>query len=298
MTKKKRRMHQEGEEKKGDEPVHYVVTGASPSAGRPEEWALVSPKYPENDVIGFEEPTTALRKYRIPLHRPVRVYCDGIYDLFHYGHARSLQQAKCLFPNTVLVVGVPSDRLTQALKGKTVLAVSERVESLRHCRYVDEIILNAPWVVDSTFLEKYGIDYVAHDDRPYAGIGAVDIYASIKEMGKFLPTKRTLGISTTGIITTIVKDYDRYIRRNLERGISARDLNIGIFKKLDYEVQKGIDIIGENMKNELGKIRGEIRIAFDYWEKMSNVWVGSFIKRFGRNKIWNRIAERVGKREG
>jgi len=52
---------------------------------------------------------------------------------------------------------VTSDELTHRLKGKTVMSEQERYDAIRHCRYVDELVVDAPWVITPEFLEEHQV---------------------------------------------------------------------------------------------------------------------------------------------
>ena len=169
---------------------------------------------------------------------------------------------------------------------------AERYESLRHCRYVDEVVTDAPWSLTDEFLEAHKIDFVAHDDIPYASTDADDIYAPIKARGMFLVTQRTEGVSTSDLICRIVRDYDVYVRRNLKRGYSAHDLNVGFFKEKKIRIQNKMDNFKEKIKN----YQEETKEFISKWEEKSREFINNFLDHFGNtnmNNLWNKTKIKV-----
>ncbi|XP_041005166.1 choline-phosphate cytidylyltransferase 2-like [Juglans microcarpa x Juglans regia] len=235
--------------------------------------------------------------------RPPRVYADGIYDLFHFGHARSLEQAKKLFPNTYLLVGCCNDEITHTYKGKTVMTADERYESLRHCKWVDEVIPNAPWVITQEFLDKHNIDFVAHDALPYADASGAgkDVYEFVKAAGKFKETKRTDGISTSDIIMRIVKDYNQYVMRNLDRGYSRKELGVSYVKEKRLRVNMRLKKLQEKVKEQQEKVGEKIqtvKMHRNEWVENADRWVAGFLEMFeeGCHKMGTAIRDRIQER--
>jgi choline-phosphate cytidylyltransferase len=141
----------------------------------------------------------------------VRIFADGIYDLFHPGHVEQFRQIKYAFPNVYLIVGVCSDADT--LKGKGCLPVlneEERFKMVKQCRYVDEAHLAVPYYPQMDYVNNLKADLIAHDAIPYGTPTSDDCYAIFKACDRFLETQRTPAISTTMLLDRILNNLQNY----------------------------------------------------------------------------------------
>lgn len=97
----------------------------------------------------------------------------------------------------------------------------------------------------------------------------------------FVATQRTDGVSTSDIICRLVRDYDMYVRRNLARGYSAQDLNVGFIKKNQLEFQSKIDTV----KSKFRTYEEESKTFMERWEDRSKEYIHSFISLFEKTGV-------------
>ncbi|KAE8896382.1 hypothetical protein PF005_g3409 [Phytophthora fragariae] len=279
---RKRRAHEMNHEEEAEADHHSPASSAEeetkPDTGDANDDNSVSSQEGEGEAEPQPEPYRMKLKEGEPgtlTGRPLRLYADGIFDLFHFGHAKALQQCQEAYPNTFLIVGCCSDEITHKLKGRTVMTDQERYESLRHCRWVDEVVEDAPWVLSDEFLEKHKIDFVCHDALPYSDTSGEasegDVYARIKAMGKFLETRRTDGISTSDLIIRIIAEYDTFIRRNLQRGYTGKDMNVPFIKEKTIKFDMAVD-----------KVRNDVDGFVHKWISKADDMQHSFLELFSK----------------
>lgn len=126
------------------------------------------------------------------------LYVDMVGDLFHYGHVEYLKRCKDM--THVLKVGIHNDADVEIYKRKPVLTMDERIKVIEACKFVDEVIPNAPLKVSKDFLRMHNIDKVVHaNDISEDSVNTM--YSDIVGDLMFIPY--TEGISTTLIIKRI-----------------------------------------------------------------------------------------------
>jgi choline-phosphate cytidylyltransferase len=165
---------------------------------------------------------------QLPLLSPaVNVYCDGIFDLCHIGHKEQFRKAMVVTNGNRLLVGVCNDKDSSGYKRPPVMNENERYAVVGACKYVSEVIRDAPLISTAEFIQKHKIHLYAVGEeyklrpegtRPRPGDpdykSESDYYRVPREMGILRFTSRTPGMSTTDLVQRIVDRQDELLHRN------------------------------------------------------------------------------------
>lgn len=148
------------------------------------------------------------------------VYVDGGFDLYHLGHIEFLKEAKKL--GDYLLVGVHDDATIRRVLGSSfpLMNLNERVLSVLSCRYVDEVIIGAPYSVTKDVLEKvYKVSVVAHGPAPaHLDEHDQDPYKLPKELGIYREINHDYSFLTYNtIIQRIMANRFAYEERNRKK---------------------------------------------------------------------------------
>jgi len=147
------------------------------------------------------------------------VYIDGAFDLFHVGHVGILREAKKL--GDYLLVGVLPDNVVNEKKGGgwPVMNLHERVLSVLSCRYVDEVIIGAPWKITEEFVKSQKIKVVIHgtvNDPAYVA-DAEDSFEVPRKLGILKTVQSPRKITTSEIVERIIRNRQQYEERNRKK---------------------------------------------------------------------------------
>ncbi|XP_076908042.1 ethanolamine-phosphate cytidylyltransferase-like [Bidens hawaiensis] len=148
------------------------------------------------------------------------VYIDGGFDLFHAGHVEILKNARQL--GDFLLVGIYTDQTVSQQRGALfpLMHLHERSLSVLACRYVDEVIIGAPWEISKDMIKTFNISLVVHgtvSEVNYSPNTMDDPYKVPKSMGIFRTLESPKNITTTSVAERIKANHEIYQKRNAKK---------------------------------------------------------------------------------
>ena len=165
------------------------------------------------------------------------VYVNGVWDLFHVGHVRFLKRARAL--GTFLIVGIFSDKEANCHMGSNfpIMNIHERVLSVLACKYVDEVIIGAPYQVSEGLLKDLNVSvvvkkplcdlYYQHEDtekEEYKVPRDKGILQEVESRDLLEDEDAETAIVNTGTILQRIIDHRlKYTHRNARRAAKITD---------------------------------------------------------------------------
>jgi len=217
------------------------------------------------------------------------IFCNGVFDLFHYGHVAYFKNIKEKYPNSFLLVGILNDKISSCMKRNPYYNEIQRKSLVQSCKYVDKSIILVDKTITMDFINNHKIDLVIH------AFSSVEEYDTEMVNGIFsIPTKLekievfpyTNGISTTSIVQDIVSNNSQMInvgkqgwdsvweKKGMNPSYNLRVLNGHTYDGIDYNlcyknIMYTLDIKPNEKILEIGCGAGYLSqlfsINFDYY---------------------------------
>ena len=154
---------------------------------------------------------------RVPNATEKIIYADGAFDLLHVGHLDLLKAARAL--GDYLIVGLHDDKTINQRRGKNypIMNLNERTLNLLATKYVDDVIMGAPWNITEDMIKSLNISIVVqgsfHKDFSDEVQGE-DPYLVPKKLGIYVEIPSSTTLTAEEIVTRIVNHRNLYIQRN------------------------------------------------------------------------------------
>lgn len=193
------------------------ATGLKPGSG---VWLQVKDEDKLREVVA---PSESTRKSYSKIY-----YVDGGFDLFHPGHIEVLKlvKLKAEKDGASVIVGIHDDHVVNQYKGLNypIMNLFERSLCVLQCRYVDGLILGAPYSPDAKFLARFPgeVIKVCHGPTP---LDSSDPYKHVKEIGIFeeLGPHKYDNMNTEFIVNRVLSNKKAYEDRQKRKGWKAEN---------------------------------------------------------------------------
>jgi ethanolamine-phosphate cytidylyltransferase len=145
------------------------------------------------------------------------VYCDGTFDLLHPGHVSFLRKAKEL--GDYLVVGIHDDPTMEArlCRGMPIMTLQERVLNVLAIKYVDDVIIGAPYVITRELMDQIEPSVVVQGSNP-TRTNQEDAFRVPKQLGIYAEVQSEYpNVTAKSVIHRVLSNYSIFAARNRYR---------------------------------------------------------------------------------
>lgn len=183
---------------------------------------MTSANYNDGEEIGvlghqskFLTTSMMLRLFSAGVKHPEEgmkvIYVDGAWDMFHCGHIEFLKEASKR--GDYLIVGIHGDSVVNKRRGGNLplMNLHERVLSVLACKYMDDVLIDAPVEITPDMIASLRITEVIHGtESDDSSISFDDRYRYPKEMGIFTTINSPSDFKLNIILSRIQKKQAQF----------------------------------------------------------------------------------------